>query len=140
MTKNNDERILELKAQIDIKKKDLGKTLRFSPITNCLVNLDGVNYNLNVLNKDDLQLLLVKLNLYRISTLDLISNELLESELVINGYTISDWLEDVQSKLSVLNRKDEESKLKAMESKLTKLLSERKKVELEIDEIESLLK
>jgi hypothetical protein len=39
-----------------------------------------------------------------------------------------------------MSRKDEESKLRDMESKLTKLLSDRKKVELEIDEIESLLK
>lgn len=57
----------------------------------------------------------------------------------ISGYNVADWITDLQSKLSFISRKDEEAKLKAMEATLDKLLSDDKKVELEIDEIESIL-
>lgn len=133
---NNDQRILELKKQIETKKEKLGKSLRFSPVTNCSIELDGVRHNIQVLTKEQLIMLMVKLNSY------LMSAKVLEvaEDFNISGYHISEWIEDIESKIAVLARKDEEKLLKTMEDKLTKLLSERKKVELEIDEIESLLK
>lgn len=135
MAKNNDERILELKKQIEIKKEKLGKSTRFNPVTNCSIEIDGVRYSVQVLTKEQLIMLMVKLNSY------LMSAKVLEvaEEFIISGYHVSDWISDIQSKIDILSRKDEERKLKAMEDKLLKLLSEGKKVELEIDEIESLL-
>lgn len=136
MTKTNDERILELKKQIEDKKESLGKALKFTPVTNCSIELDGIRYNINATSKSDLVHLMVKLQSYLTSakTLDV------AEEYEISGYSPVDWIEDIQSKLDIMNRKNEEQKLKQMESKLTQLLSERKKVELEIDEIESFLK
>ena len=133
---NNDERILALKEQIKAKKEKLGKSTRFAPITNCSIEVDGIRYNLNILNKDQLISLMVKLNAYLMSAKAL---EVAEDYL-ISGYSPVDWIEDIQAKLRILSRKEEESSLKAMEEKLSKLLSDKKKVELEIDEIESLLK
>jgi hypothetical protein len=136
MKNANDQRILELKKQIATKKEKLGKTKRFSPVTNCSIELDGIRHNIQVLTKDQLLLLLVKLNSYQMSTKELE----LDEELIISGYSLEDWMSDIQSKIDLLSRKDEEKKLKQMEDKLVKLLSEGKKVELEIDEIEALLK
>ena len=135
MSKTNDERILELKKQIEIKKDKLSKAARFTPVTNCSIELDGVRSNIQVLPKDQLVLLMVKLNSYLMSAKGLEIAEGFE----ISGYHVSNWISDIQSKIDILSRKDEERNLKAMEDKLLKLLSDGKKVELEIDEIESLL-
>lgn len=131
----NDERILELKKQIETKKEKLGKTLRFTPVTNCSIEVDGVRHNIQVLGKDQLISLMVKLNAYLMSAKELE----VADEYLISGFTPADWISDIKSRIEILSRKDEERLLKVMEDKLTKLLSEGKKVELEINEIESML-
>ena len=45
----NDELILQLKKQIEDKKKALRATEKFTPITNCSIELDGVRQNIQVL-------------------------------------------------------------------------------------------
>lgn len=132
----NDDRILELKKQIDEKKKLLAeKKVRFSPETNCILDLDGNKYNLNVCGDDVLTMLMIKLNTYVMS-----ANDLDISVPGISGYSIETWISDIKNKLAVSGVKREESALKQMESKLDKLLSDDKKTELEIDEIAALLK
>lgn len=132
----NDQRILILKKQIESKKEKLNKSLRFSPITNCSIDVDGVRFNIQVLPRLELISLMVKLNSYMHSAIDL--NVI--NEYTISGYKVEDWIEDIKSRIDILSHKDEEKKLKAMEDKLHKLLSDGKKVELEINEIESILK
>lgn len=132
----NDDRILELKKQIESKKKAIAeKKIRFAPETNCIIDMDGTTFNLNVCSSDTLMLLLVKLNSYRISLIDLGL-----SDFEISGYSVNTWIKDIKAKLDTLNLKKEESDLKTLESKLDKLLSEDKKTELELDEIAALLK
>lgn len=136
MSNTNDQRILKLKEQIAEKKNSLNKSLRFSPITNCSIEVDGIRHNIQVLNREDLINLMVKLNSYMISAKEL---DMLD-EYLISGYKVEDWITDIKSRIEILSSKDEERKLKIMEDKLLKLLSDGKKVELEIDEIESILK
>jgi hypothetical protein len=126
----NDQKIMELKKQIEEKKAKLIKSQKFSPITNCSIEVDNARYNLQVLNKEQLTTLMVKLNAYAISVKDLKLDGF-----IISGFDVSDWLIDIKSKLDFVSRKEEENKLKMMESKLHQLLSNEKKVELEIDEI-----
>ena len=59
----------------------------------------------------------------------------LNIDYVVSGFNIWEWIIDIKSKLEFVSRKEEENKLKVMESKLHQLLSNEKKVELEIDEI-----
>lgn len=134
--KNNDQKILELKKQIEDKKKKISKSQKFSPITNCSIEIDGTRYNIQVLTKEQIISLMVRLNSYAISAKEL---ELLE-EYSISGFNVLDWIEDLKAKLDFVSRKEEEQKLKTMESKLDQLLSNEKKVELELGEIESMLK
>lgn len=132
----NDDRILELKKQIETKKKAISeKKVRFIPETNCVLNMDGMTINLNVCSDDALVLLLIRLNSYRMSAVNLGM-----SDFEISGYSIMAWIKDIKSKLEVSSLKKEEADLKKMESKLDKLLSDDKKTELEIDEIANLLK
>lgn len=136
MSTKNDSKILGLKAQILEKKKQLKDTKTFSPVTNCSIELDGARYNIQATPKEQLIFILVKLNSYIKSYEDLAINDCF----VVSGYLVSDWISDIKSKLSILSRKDEEKKLKDMESTLDKLLSDEKKTELELDNIASMLK
>lgn len=131
----NDDRVLQLKRIIDEKKENLKSCKKtFLPITNCIFDLDGQKYNLNVLQFDELQLLLVKLNMYLTSAVSL------NISLMISGYSINDWIKDTNDKLDVLEFRKKETELKALENKLNKMLSDEKKTELELDEIAALLK
>lgn len=132
----NDERILELKKQIEERKKSISdKKVRFVPETNCVLNMDGMTINLNVCSDDALLLLWIRLNSYLMSAKDLGM-----SDFEISGYNVTEWIKDIKSKLDVSSLRKEEADLKKMESKLDKLLSEDKKTELEIDEIAAFLK
>ena len=131
----NDQRILALKKQIEEKKEKLNKSTKFSPITNCSIELDGTRYNIQALPKEHLVNLMVRINFYKLSSKDLGLGEFL-----ICGFDVGDWITDIKSKIDILSRKDEEKSLKLMEDKLIQLLSDGKKVELELNEIESFLK
>ena len=130
----NDDRILELKEKIEKKKQELSdKNKRFVPVTNCIIELDGVTNNLHTCDADKLALLLVKLSLYKKEA------ENLDINFVVSGYSIDDWITDIKNKFEVTKTKAEIYNLKAMEPKLDELLSEDKKTELEIDDIAALL-
>jgi len=131
----NDEKILQLKAQIKEKKSKLKGKKRFTPVTNCSLELEGVRYNLNVSNKEQLINLMIRLNMYRMSAIDLD----LEDEYIVSGFSVDEWITDIRLKLEILKYEEEDRKLKVLESKLHNLLSLDKKVELEIGEIESMI-
>lgn len=134
MALKNDERIMQLKQQIEKKRNELAEhNSRFVPITNCLLILDKVTYNLHV---DSSEMLLIKLNMIAISAKDLGINT---SELIISGYSLNDWITDVKNNLEVQKYKKEKNDLNTLEKKLTALLSEDKQTELEIDKLAALL-
>lgn len=134
MAQNNDERIMTLKAQIEEKKKDLkNKKTKFSPETNCLIELDGVRYNLHTITDHTL---LLKLNLLKMSAEDL---ELNLDEIVISGYPLSLWISDIKNKLEYEKYKAEKQKLDMLEKQLTNLLSDTKQTELKIDELAAMI-
>jgi hypothetical protein len=129
MANENDTKILNLKKAIEDKKKSLKVTEKFTPVTNCSIEIDGVRYNIQVLTKEQIIALMVKLNSYRLSAKDL------GVEFNMSGYSVDDWMTDLKSKYMNLDRKLEERRLKALEDKLHNLLSSDKKVELEIEDI-----
>ena len=135
MAQKNDERIMQLKKTIEEKRQELAsKQTRFNPITNCLVVLDKVTYNLHI---DSSEMLLIKLNALLISAKDL---EIDTSTLMISGSSLDDWIADVKANLEVQRYKDEKKKLDMLEKQLTALLSDDKQTELQIDSLEELLK
>jgi len=137
MSNLNDQKILDLKKQIQEKKSKLDKLQRFTPITNCSIEIDGTTrINIQTLNKDDIIRLMAKLKSYYNAAAELG----IEDQLTFSGYKSLDWVRDLRQRLDILSRKDEETKLRAMEDKLQALLSNEKKVEIELDEIESMLK
>jgi hypothetical protein len=131
---NNDEKVLKLKAVLEEKKENLKKADKFTPVTNLSLELHGIRTNLNVAGLDQLAVLLIEMNSYVLSAKDLNM-----SEPKISGFTPSEWVQDLRGKYMLANRKQEVANIKVMEDKLNSLLSTDKKVELELQEIESLL-
>ena len=131
----NDNTIMELKAKIDKKREQLKETPKFNPTTNCSIELDGVRYNLHAAAKSDLVYLLCKLHSLSEAAWDLSCAD----ELIIGGYTVDTWFQDVQARLAYMSYQDEMKKLKSLESKLDSMLSDDKKTELELADIAGLL-
>ena len=83
MAQKNDEKILELKKQIENKRQILKKqNVLYSPITNCLLVLDKVTYNLCV---ENLELMLIKVNMMVIAAKDAGIDT---SKFIISGFTV----------------------------------------------------
>lgn len=132
MATKNDVRVLRLKEIIDKKKSELKGAKKFTPMTNCVLELEGQRYNLNVLQFDDLQLILVRLNMYLMSAKDLKIN------LEISGYNIAEWITDIKCKIEIFEYKKKEAELKTLRLNWTRCYL-MKKTELELDEIAALL-
>ena len=132
MATKNDERVLQLKKQIETKRSELS-TEKFVPMTNLVLDMEDKKYNLNVLQENELRFLMIKLNAYAMSADDL------QEELVISGYDVNAWLADICGKLGVITNNKKRNELKVLEAKLDKMLSDEKKTELELDEIAALL-
>ena len=137
MAIKNDERILALREQIEVKKKTLGKQPRFSPITTCIIDYNGERINLHTMNTvRDIDQFLVCLNMWVMSAENLGVNP---ADIMMSGFSIVDWMDDLRSKREVVVYQEEAKKLNALNKQLEKLLSEDKKTELEIDAIAELL-
>lgn len=133
----NDDRILTLKKQIEDKKNELGKQPRFSPITTCMFTYNGNKVNIHTLTSvKDINATLVYFNIYAMSADNLgIDCE----DICIDGFSVSEWMEDLHAKKAVVEYAAKKAQLAALERKLDKLLSDDKKTELEIDAIANLI-
>lgn len=136
MGKKNDQRILELKGDLAEKRNELGKKdVKFVPITNCVIKLNGMTYNLHTCDSETLTMLLIKLNVYKLSAKDLG----VEAP-KFNGYSLEDWMNDIRSRLEALKVSDMKKQIAAAEKRLDGLLSEDKRTEMQISEIVGMLK
>lgn len=137
MATKNDERILTLKAQIEEKKKSLGKQPSFSPVTTCLLDYMGNRINLHTLNTvKEIDNLLVFMNMWIMSAENLGVDP---ENITMSNFSVVDWMHDLQSKRAVVVYQEEAKKLTSLNKQLEKLLSDDKKTELEIDAIAELL-
>lgn len=132
MATKNDEVILKLKNEIEEKKSSLAKLKKPEFVTNCNLELEGRRYNLHVLDKEGLLLLIG-----RIYSLQDGVKKVLNETLTIGGYAAEDWIKDLHVKFAVLSVSLEERRLKQLETKLHNLLSTDTKVELEIEDLKS---
>lgn len=132
----NDNKVLQLKEQIRIKKEKIAKLKKFTPITNMILDIGDKKHNINTMNLEKSMEMIISLNAKLMSAKELE----LEDNYIIGGYKLCDWICDLKSRIDYLNVRLEENNLEKMETKLDKLLSEEKKTELELDEIENLLK
>lgn len=127
----NDERILNAKKEIAEKKALLANVMAFRPTTNANFTLFGTRYNLHVVNKEQLVFLAGVLNNLQKSANEIFPGEVLK----IDSYSTDQWLADIKARYQVLERTNEEAKLKQLEDNLHKLLTNDTKVTLELDNL-----
>jgi hypothetical protein len=133
----NDKRIIEMREKIRIKKEELESIAKVEYKTHLSLNLVGERYNLNVASEDILLRVLLNLNMINNAVK---SDELLQREYRIEGYTVEDWIYDVKAKYELKKVRAKKSELIALENKLVNMLSDDKKTELELDSIEDMIK
>lgn len=131
-TNKNDQVILQLRQKIEEKKAELKKAKKFSPTTNCNLVFEEQRYNLHTLDIVSTTLLLVELNTYRMSAEEL---DILPSTVMLGSYSLVDWINDLKDRRAHLNIKQEEDKLKKMETRLQDLLSADTRIEMELENI-----
>lgn len=127
----NDKVILDLKKEIEAKKKLLAKNSKFNPITNCSLKFENLTYNLHVINKQTILYLVAKLTALKTALYLQLPDETLE----IDGFSVDDWLTDLINKFNLVNVSIEKEKLTRLENQLHSLLTTETKVELELDDI-----
>ena len=131
MANKNDKVILGLKKEIEVKKALLAKTQKFVPKTNCSLPFQGSNINLHVADKETLLKVIANLKSLELG----LHSVLPEEKLIINGYVVTDWLDDSINKFNNLNITAEKERLSKLESKLHTLLSSDTRVSLLIEDI-----
>ena len=116
---NNDKAISKLQEKITLKRGEMGQEPKFEPVTSCLITM-GTGRKLDIKNatRDILVSLLVDLNSKRMSADDLgIPHG-------IGNYSVTDWIADIQSAIACLEYEQENQRLKSLERRLERLLSE----------------
>lgn len=132
----NDETITKIQEEVKRKRIELGPRPRFVPNTNCSLSFgDGSPaINLHTLClESDLNLVQVKLNMYRMSA------DELGIPVTFGGYTVTEWMDDVQQKMKIVDYHRESTKLTEIEKRLEDLMSDDKRTSLELDTIISSL-
>lgn len=132
-TNSNDKLILGLKKQIEEKKSLLVKVGKISYTTNCSLPIDGNKVNLHVTNKETLLLCIAKLQSLKLG----LNNVLPDEVLIIDGFTVDEWIGDLINKFNSLNLSLEKERLNKLEKKLHDLLSLDTKVSLEIEDLKN---
>lgn len=131
MATKNDKVILNLKNEIDKKKKAITTGNRFIPITNCSITINGVKQNIHSMTINSLLFAIGYVKSLQNGLNEIIPNE----KLVIDNFKAEEWIEDLKCKYYNLNQSLEKERLRKLEEKLHSLLSTDTKVDLEIQEI-----
>lgn len=133
----NDEMIKQLMSKVASQKEALGTRPKVSWKTNGIFKFeDGKHLNLNAAQipalVESLAYLFNKSNNYDLAIKTL---KVSVSEFQWSGYSVSEWIEDFQTRISVIQYEEKKQKLNETESKLSALVSEEARTEMELEKI-----
>ena len=131
---NNDSKIKELKTQIQDKLDNITKISKDFK-TNLILEFRDNTYNLNVLPVNALQERLIQLYLYQ-TAIDALNI----TDYTIAGYSVEDWIYDIQKLLDMHQQNKKIKELKANLVKLDTLMSDAAKTEDFLNSVEEFLK
>ena len=139
LTSKNDEKIVQLKAIVAQKRKELGEEPKFRPITTCQFKMDlAFNTNIHTLNNvQSANNALMYLGLYELAAE---KAGLSPDEVQINGFSLPEWRKDILARKSLIEYQLRKRELTCLEEKLDGMLSEAMKNAVSLDQIEELLK
>lgn len=138
---NLDERIAALQEKVAQKKKALKSTEKPNWQTNCMFKWPS-NETTNLHTADENQI--ATIYAYLLRRQESFKQALAELELKLeanhNGYPIVAWLEDLKTRLNIVQLSKNKKDLAALEAKLEELMSPEAKRAKALSEIEELLK
>ncbi|ALA13063.1 hypothetical protein TSARBOMBA_224 [Bacillus phage TsarBomba] len=138
MAKNNDARILALKKLIEEKREKLGDWNEILKTeTNCVFIWNNEKKNIRVLREDELPFFI---SLFHSLIVSAETQDLPLASVKMSGNSVQGMLNDCKARFTQLTKAEELRDLQRAEAKLDKLLSEDKKTELELDDLEGMLK
>lgn len=125
---STDNLIVELKEKIEALKstKDKKSDLK----TNCILNMQESNCNLNVQGIDGL----LTIHAYLSGIQSSIKSLKLKGHL-IEGHPVEDWLHDIHEMIKRKQSNDKKNQLNKLERALEQLMSDEKKAEIEVQNI-----
>lgn len=124
----NDERIIDLRNKLEEKREWLKNNKpQIKLNTNCIFTMFGLTYNLHVMNEFELEILY--------SWLLGLDND----KLILNGYEVKSWLEDIKTILIKQDYYKQASDIDKISKRLEQLMSNDCKVEIELDELSKLI-
>jgi hypothetical protein len=126
-----DKKIIQIQEKIQKDKAKLAAISKFKPVTNLVLKLGNATYNLNVLSKDEILILIAQL--VSIST-NLVAVGISDTP-QMGGYTVDEWISDLKGKYENLNKRNEEEKLTKLEQELGKLLSDDVQKDAELEKL-----
>lgn len=127
---SNDELILLKEKEINILLENIKKAKKgFVPLTNLSLEWNNQRYNLNVLPKETLLYLSWQLSSFNDFLKD--NRDLFK----ISGFSLSDWISDLENQFKKLNLRHEEERLSNLQNKLKDLLTKDKKDEILITDL-----
>ena len=134
MSENNDSMVMLLKEKVRKQKEELRNMPQaFRSRTSCIyIRENGEKKNLRVMNVAELNDLRIHLHMYEMAAEDL---GLSVVDYPVSGFTIPEWMADIESRLDEINRREKENELIETEKLLDSLLSDDKKTELTLQEI-----
>ena len=137
----NDSKTKELIKKVEDRKASLGTRPKISWNTNGVFLYNKDSLNLNVIKDKDLIVTCVA-HLLSIEESSKKAASLLgfdSHKVMYNGYSISDWIDDFKTRVSVIKWEEEHVKFVALEKKLATLISEEARTEMELADIEKSL-
>ena len=141
---NNDAKIKELLQKVQEQRSSLGEKPKTTWRTNGIFKFDDkTSLNINVASEMELAnalaLVLWKKDYHNeaFSILGLNPNE--HMEILYNGFSISDYIEDFKTRISLIKWNQKKELLTNTEKKLQSLVSEEARTEMELDSISKLL-
>lgn len=142
MANKADETIKKLFDIVQIKKSEIEKLNKPNWLTNCsLPQSNGNNVNIHTISDPDKIVEAYASILVSEKAYEEASRELgVKFNYKISGYTPEDWKTDLKTRLDKIQIKTKQDELSNLEKRLDALVSPEMKRQLELDEIEKLLK
>lgn len=141
MTKN-DIKINALLEKVEEQKAKLGPKPKATLVTNGVLAVRGMTFNLNVCSIDQLVVALANLlrteqeESFLLDAADILGVKKVEN--TIGGYSIPDWKEDIKTRVAVLQWNEKKRELEKTETALNQMISEDAKTSKALADIEKM--
>lgn len=139
---NNDNKIKSLLSKVESQQIALATKPKVSWLTNAIFKYTDTNFfNLNTVKEPQILVEALSFLLEKETTLahaaTLLGVDV--KPLMWQGYAVSDWQADFKKRIDIIKWEEKKTQLEAMKKKLSSLVSEETKTEMELSVIESML-